>query len=250
MRSFKFIFVVLSLVLTFSTSFGQNKKIAVVTFYVDKHIGFSELNENAALLAAIGSLAENPNFDLTSVLNNFHEVFFTEYSKKFPFDIVPEEEVLGNELYQNYESKWGETSDDERSIFMQRYLAYPGYKPMEESLGKKNRNDLKMLEIFKDVDGVMFVYLDYNFVPKMAIGGMGSAGVKANVRMKLWNKEGKRVFAFNESAVSKKSVGMAAGIPVMDVKKLLPLCESASEELLKDLEKKLAKIAKKAAKKL
>ena len=77
-----------------------------------------------------------------------------------------------------------------------------------------------------------------------------TAGVRAFVRIKLWNKDGKKVFSINEYGTSKKSVGIVAGIPIMKAEKLLPLCESASEKLVADLSKRLKKVAKKAAKKL
>ena len=41
---------------------------------------------------------------------------------------------------------------------------------------------------------------------------------------------------------------MVGGIPVMSPKKILPMCESALEKLMKDLEKRLPKIIKKADK--
>lgn len=233
---------------------AQRKKVAVVTFYVSKHIDFDALGGGAALASGIASLSEDPKFDLTSVLKNFHDVFFNEYAKVFPFDLVPESEVLSNEEYQNYVSNWGETEDAERSKLMQQYITYEGYKPLIEtsSLGNKAlkaaSNHARMLEIFKGkVDGVMFVYLDYGFVKK----SMGlAAGIQAFVRMKIWNTEGEKVFKINELATSKKSVPMVAGVPLMKVDELLPLCESASEELVEDLGKRIKKIASKSAKKL
>lgn len=238
------------LVLAFAgTCIAQNKKVAVVTFYVNKYIGTDQLGGAASLVSGVATLAEDPDFDLTSVLNNFHDTFFDEYAQTFPFELLPEEEVIGNPDYQAYESIGGETSDVDREKFFQQYIAYEGYKPLAEYiLAGKNRNEKQMLEIFKDqVDGVMFVYLDYNFVRGML--GV-TANVQAYARMKLWNKEGKRVFALNEFATSKKSVAAVGGIPVMDTKELLPLCEDASERLMADLGKKIGKIVKKANKKL
>ncbi|MGB3465936.1 MAG: hypothetical protein WBA74_11730 [Cyclobacteriaceae bacterium] len=249
----KFI-VVLLMLCAFYQANAQRKKVAVVTFYVNKHIGFEALGGGAALAGSIASLSEDPKFDLTSVLNNFHDVFFTEYAEQFPFDLLPEEEVLNNAEYQDYVSNFGETNDEERDKLFQQYITYEGYKPLIEtaSLGNKNlkakSNEMRMLEIFEGkVDGVMFVYLDYGFVKK----SMGlAAGIQAYARMKLWNTEGKKVFKINEVATSKKSVPVVAGVPVMKVDKLLPLCENASEELIEDLGKRLKKIAGKADKKL
>ena len=180
---------------------AQKKKVAVVTFYVNKHIDFNSLGGGAALAGGIASLSEDPKFDLTSVLNNFHDVFFNEYAKVFPFDLLPESVVLSNDEYAEYVSNWGETKDEDRNGFVRKSMGL-------------------------------------------------AAGIQAFVRMKIWNSEGEKVFKINELATSKKSVPMVAGVPVMKVDKLLPLCESASEELIEDLGKRIKKIASKSAKKL
>lgn len=107
---------------------------------------------------------------------------------------------------------------------------------------------MQMVEMFKDeADGVMFVSMGYEFIKKPA---PFTAGIRAFVRIKIWNNEGKRVLSINEYGTSKKSVAIVGGIPIMKPEKLLPLCESASEKLVKDLDKKIGKIAKKSAKKL
>ena len=228
--------------------FSQNKKVALTTFWVTKHIGTSGLGGGPALAAAIASLSDNPDFNLQPVLDNFYNTFTKEYAKQFPFDIMPEEDVLKREEYVNYESRWGEDKDEDRHKMLQRYLTPEGYKPMIETLFKgKHNNTMRMLEIFKDADGVMFVTMGYNFIKKAV---PFTAGVQAYVKIKLWNKEGKKVFSINELGTSKKSVAIVGGIPIMKTDKLLPLCESASEKLVADLSKRLGKVAKKAAKKL
>ena len=229
---------------------ADRKTAAVCTFFVSKYIDFSELNGNAALAGSIATLADDPKFDLTSVLNNFHDKFFNTYAKAFPFDLMAESEVINNEQYKAYESKFGESGDADLSKIRQRYLCVEGYKPLQNfGLSKDNKNSTQMLKIFDSADGVMFVYLNYSFVPKLAVGGTGSAGIRATINFRLWNKEGKKVFDMSESAVSKKTVALVGGIPAMKLDKLLPMCENASAELMEDLEKRLPKIAKKVEKK-
>ena len=48
-------------------------------------------------------------------------------------------------------------------------------------------------------------------------------GVQAYIKIKLWNKEGKKSFVIHEFGTSKKSVGIVGGIPLMKAEKLLPL---------------------------
>ena len=231
---------------------ADRKKVAVVTFYCDKWIDMSDLGGTAALLSAAGTLAEDTTFDIKKVLTNFHDVFFNEFSKQLPFDLLPESEVIGNEDYKAFQSYWDETSDKDNHKLMQRYATVDGYKPLLEMLTKaEKRNENRMLEIFGDkVDGVMFVYLDFSMVQKVAIGGTGAAGISSYCRIKLWNKEGKKVFAINESAMSKGTVAVVGGIPIMKPEKILPLCEDSSEKLLADLRKRLGKIVSKSADKL
>jgi hypothetical protein len=237
---------------TISAISADRKKVAVVTFYCDKWIDMSDLGGTAALMSAAGTLAEDTTFDIKKVLTNFHDVFFNEFSKQLPFDLLPESEVIGNEDYKAFQSYWDETSDKDQKKLLQRYATVDGYKPLLEMLTKsEKRNENRMLEIFGDkVDGVMFVYLDFSMVQKVAIGGTGAAGISSYCRIKLWNKEGKKVFAINESAMSKGTVAVVGGIPIMKPEKILPLCEDSSEKLLADLRKRLGKIVSKSAEKL
>ena len=235
-----------------SSSFlsAQKKNVAVVTCYVDKYLDASELNGNAALLSGIATLAKDERFDLTSVLAKFHDDFFNTYAKEFTFDLVPEADVLGNEAYKNFDSRSGE-SDQDGTRIMDSSLPYPGYKVLiPNALKRENSNKFKMLQIFKGkADGVMFINLGFKFQPKVAVGGMGTAGVAAVMNIMLFDEAGDRVFNFVEYATAKKSVPMVSGVPVLDLDKIKPLCEEASENLMKDMLEKMPKLIKKIDKK-
>lgn len=248
MKKVKFL-LSLSLIIFLMGNVHGQKKVALTTFYVSKHIGFDELGGNAALAASIASLSENPDFNLQPVLDNFYTTFTKDYAPQFPFELLPENEVIGNDKYKAYEGRYNESKDVDRSKLFQRYLTAEGYKPLQESIVKGEKsNQMQMVEMFKETaDGVMFVSMGYDFVKKPV---PFTAGVRAYVRIKVWNKEGKKVFSINEYGTSKESVAIVGGIPVMKTEKLLPLCESASEKLVADLNKKLKKKAAKAAKKL
>lgn len=246
MKKITLIMIVLSFGL--SSRINSQKKVALTSFWVSKHIGFEQIGGNASLVAAIASLSEDPNFNLQPVLDNFYKTFTEDYSENFPFELMSEEDVIKRPEYIAYEGRFNEDKDADRSKLFQRYLTPEGYKPLVESLFKGEKsNQMQMIKMFNDVDGVMFVSMGYEFVKKTA---PFTAGVRAFVRIKLWNKEGKKVFAINEYGISKKSVGIVGGIPLMKPEKLLPLCESASEKLVSDLSKKISKVSKKAAKKL
>ena len=246
MKKILLIIIVLGLGLT--TTINSQKKVALTSFWVSKHIGFEQIGGNAGLIAAIASLSENPNFNLQPVLDNFYKTFTEEYSENFPFELMSEKDVIKRPEYIAYQGRFNEGKDAERSKLFQLYLSPKGYKPLVESLFKGEKsNQMQMLKIFNDVDGVMFVSMGYEFIKKTV---PFTAGVRAFVHIKLWNKEGKKVFTINEYGISKNSVGIVGGIPLMNPEKLLPLCESASEKLVLDLSKKIGKVTKKAAKKL
>lgn len=239
------LFCVLSLFMQVSAQDGE-KKVAVITFFVDRQIGISDLSTNAAVAAnMVTMMVKDSNFNLQPVLDDFKSKFFSEYVKFFPFAMKPEAEVLENKEYQAFEETF--------HFNFSRPLTPSGYKviyPGNVLRRKANRTQHKMLDIFPDVDGVMYVYLNYSFEKQFALGGIGTAGIRAICSIWLYNKEGKKVFMITESAVSDGTVGMLAGVPVMDLKKILPLCYDASARLFEDLNDRFPTIASKAKKKL
>lgn len=223
------------------------KKVAVVTFFVSKQIGLGD--GNAQLASRVTDLADNPNFNLQPVLDTFYSKFFNNFAQKFPFELMPEDYVIKNETYKSFDT----SSVGIVVLLSGRELNPAGYKtiyPGGALQKSENRNQNKLLEIFPESDGVMFVWMDYEFVPKKGFAGMGTCGMKATINLWLYNKEGKKVFRISEYATSKKQVAMVGGIPVTAFDKVLPLCEDASERLLVELEEKLDKISRKVDAKL
>lgn len=203
----------------------------------------------AQVLQLLSLHLQRINFNLQPVLDNFYKTFTEEYSKQFPFELLPESEVLENPDYMAYKGRFNESKDADRSKLFQRYLTPKTYKPLVKSLTKGEKsNQMQMVQMFKDkADGVMFVSMGYEFIKKPV---PFTAGIRAYVRIQIWNKEGKKVLGIMEYGTSKQTVGIVGGIPIMKVEKLLPLCESASDKLVADLNKKMKKITAKAAKKL
>ncbi|MEM6642272.1 MAG: hypothetical protein AAF616_04760 [Bacteroidota bacterium] len=240
----------LAAVIVAVASFAQDKKVAVVTFYVNKSISMADLDGAAGAAASIASVAGNPNFDLESILIKFHKKFFTEYAEVLPFEFVPEEKVITSESYQNLKYAWDKQGDRKKTSIRRVLTSIDGYKILlTDSFDKKGQLDV-IDAIEGEVDGILYVNLGYAFVKKLAVGGMGTAGVEARIEMLLYNSEGKNVFRIYENAKSKNSVALVKGIPVMEVEKILPLCQDASDQLLEDMSGHLKKINKKVDKKL
>ncbi len=224
---------------------AQDKKVAVVSFYTDKIIDFTDLNIGSEeLITRVAKLRDNPDFDLTPMLDRFHGEFFDEYAEKLPFELVPETTVINDPDYIAFTPKYDKSEEE-----LKRYVVYDGYKLIYEgALGKFNEEG--MAKIFNEYDGVMFVELHFGLVKGFGIGGTSSLKMNAYARMALYDNTGKKVFAINESAKSKKTAMMVGGLPVLSPKKILPMCDSALDQLMKDLDKNLKKITKKAGKKL
>ncbi|MEF3080138.1 hypothetical protein [Winogradskyella poriferorum] len=243
MKKITFVIAFLSL---FMISNAQKKKVAIVTFYADKTIDLSEVDASADFIAKNTNLSNDPNFNLSKPLEDFHKAFFNDYVGEFDFELVSEETVLALPEYKEFEAEYG----DYKNLGNQEaFEAVEGYKVIQ-SFG--SRLEVKNLEPIADalgVDAVMFVRLSYKF-NKTGIGKLGYYSVQARVSLDLFSKDNKSIFQFSEIAGSKKKAVMVGGIPVMTPEKIQPMCESATEELITDMNKKIDRLSKKANKKL
>ena len=144
--------------------------------------------------------------------------------------------------------------DNLNEAILDRFIAIEGYNVLLTggNMLRSWRTESHLITILEDmnVDGVLFVYLHYAWEPKVALGGLGNAGIRAYINMELFNKEAKKVFNLEEYATSKKGVALIQGAPVFNYDKLMPMCESATDELLDDLDKKIPKYIKKVNKNL
>ena len=50
---------------------AQVKKVALTSFWVNKHINFEQLGGAAGLAASVATLSESPDFNLQPVLDSF-----------------------------------------------------------------------------------------------------------------------------------------------------------------------------------
>lgn len=233
------------MLMTIST-FAQRKKVAVVTFYANKMVEFNELGIGSEeLIKDVLDLRDNPNFNLTPLLEQYHTNFFNDYASAFPFDLLPESNIVDSEKYKNFEPKY-----DLNQYEAKNYLNYGNYKYIYEGiLGKYNEEGIAKL-FADEADGVLFVNIDFAFEKGFGVGKTMSIKMRATTRIALYNKKGEKVFAFSESERSKKTGVMVGGIPVVKPEKILPMCESALTELMGDLKKRIAKIISKTDKKL
>lgn len=238
--------ILLLIVVISTTTFAQKKKVAVVTFYANKMISFDGLGAGYDfILKDVLNLRDDPNFNLSPLLEKYHSNFFNEYSKEFPFELVKEQEVLSNPNYVSFTPKYELSTYNAKN-----YLVYNNYKYVYEGFAGKFNEEGLAKALADKVDGVLFVYIDFGLVPGFGIGKTMTIKMRATTRIALYNKTGEKVFAFSEGENSKKTSVMVGGIPVINPEKLLPMCDSALEELMGDLQKRIAKIVKKTDAKL
>ena len=239
MRKIKMMFAVVLCTVS-AMGIAQTKKVAVVTFYADKQVGLKDVGLEAVSL--VTDLRNDPNFNLAPLVQQFHDKFFKEYATKLPFTLLPETTVTSNAAYQSFKPEF------EPGFEATRYVTAPGYQPITPNYGKANVQ--AMTKLFGDADGVLFVYVTFELNKGFGIGGTASTKMQAYTNIVLYNKKGEKVFTINEHANSKKTGIMVGGVPVMKSDKILPMCQSALEELMADLDKRIEKIIDKTAKKL
>ena len=143
--------------LLITVGYAQNKKVAVVTFYVVKKIGVADFG--SAANAAVMKLSDDPDFNMVPLLKNFHTQFFDTYSKEFPFQLLPEEQVTNNDAYKAFIPLGSAAT----GVFKDTYnVPFDGYKVVLPVTGHENERNL--LNIFNQCDGVMKVYIDFDLV--------------------------------------------------------------------------------------
>jgi len=238
----KIILPVLMLLLAFTSSFAQEKRVALVTFYGDKKIGGTGMS-------TVGeSLMKDPNFNLQPLVEKAYDRFVNEFAKDFPFKLIDAKEISGNADYQAYQSSMlVDTTKGFNKIAGLQYAIVPGmiwaYGDKQGLISTAKYDPCNLAKIFSSADGVLFVSMDYEFESR----AMGfAAGAVAYLNMFLYDKSCGKIFRIRERAVSKGKVPAVAGVPIMNVEKIQPLCQDATDELFDDLKGRLAKIVKKS----
>ena len=235
-----FVFVVLFTL----QSFAQEKKVALVSLYMPKHLGVVDKPSQQDLLNS-AKLAEDTAWHILPILKNFGVQFFKNDADKFPFRLLPEKEVLGNRDYRQFIPESGNVDD---ILSFRTNLPVPGYQVLPDQ--KKNDNEKEMFVIFPDCDGIMKIFVKFE-LDKRGVGPkMALVKIKASATISLFNKKGQKVFETTKSALSQLSGSQITGIPFMVPKKLLPLCENAADELLITLQHDMPGIGERAAARL
>jgi hypothetical protein len=243
-KSLLTVLCLLAVILAPVSVYAQAKKVALVSFYSDKKIGGTGMGTLAE------SLIKDPSFNLQPLVDKVYDRFTTEFAKDFPFELIGYDEIINTPGYREFETSL--VADTNKGISKAMGIQYARAKELVLAyggptllIGDDKLDQCRMLKLFPSADGVMFVSMDYEIEPR----AMGfAAGVTCNITISLFDKSCNKVFRIKESAKSSSKVPAIKGIPVMDPKKIQPMCEEATEALFEDLQGRLPKMVKKAGK--
>lgn len=229
---------------------AQLNKVALISVY-----GNRSLSDNPLEKAMNEKLLKDSSFNLMPFVERFCTIINTDLLKEFPFAFVPKEEVINAPGYKDlvkYTSRG--MRDSAYTIdqgFVSPYNVAQGYIPIA-SFGIYNDVEAikKAFEVLPpDVDGVMIAYLSYSFYDQVGAMGIAVKKVRAYVNLKIFNREGKRIFKLTEYETSSNGVAAFGGF-VAETKKIMPYLTDASDQLFDAMKKKLPKSLAKMAKKI
>ena len=90
--------------------------------YVDKYIGANKIVETSREATYEMTKKDDPRFDLRPILQDFHKTITKDYIKEFPFEMIPEEDVLNHVMYKAYKGLDGVESQDSVEIISGRLM--------------------------------------------------------------------------------------------------------------------------------
>ena len=238
MKKIFLIFLATSLI---SSSFGQMNKVALVSFYANKQIDASDFT---GIGVAIQMLAKDSNFNLQPIIEKFKGKLYSELASEMPFEFVPDEKIINNDRYKSLSANFNPP------LGKFYYTSPKGYDFLPNS--KKYLDSLFWAFEDENIDGLMFIDVNYKLNKQFEAMGFGTAKVIATVLITIYNKKKKRVFYMPVFQPSDNKLKFALGGSALEAEKILPLCEETTDKcymrMKEKLPRKLAKMKKKMAK--
>jgi hypothetical protein len=229
---------------------AQLNKVALISVY-----GNRNLSDNPLEKAMNEQLLNDSSFNLMPFVEKFCTIINDDLLKEFPFPFVPKEEVINAPGYKELEKYTREgtkgSTYDIAEGKVPIYNVAKGYIPIASfGIVDDVAAIKKAFEVLPaDVDGVMIAFLSFDLVDQAGAMGITVKKVRAYVNIKIFNREGKRIFKLKEYETSDKGMVAVAGF-VAETKKIMPHIKDASEQLYEAMKKKLPKSLAKLAKKI
>jgi len=209
-------------------------KVAVTSFFLDKEVDFSLMqafNDDSKDL--IQKLVDDPEFELTSILNDFYVFFEGEALNKFPFEPL----MASVNTFDGYSDLKIEYKYEKP----ENHLVYHGFL----TLGSKYISGYSTMMNENELQGIMTVYLQF-FVRKNGLKTV----IQTQVNVNVWNAEGKKALTYKEYGISKEGVTTFAGWVIDKKDEVMPMFTSSLENLKEKMNNNLEKRSLKSIKKL
>lgn len=229
----------LALLCTVAAS-AQVQKAALISVFGDRN-----LSDNPLDTKIYEALMKDSSFNLVPIVNKFDVTIREKFIPQFPFTFASKDEVVKAAGYPELKalttwakSEWYTTAADQ-------YVSIAAFGVLDDTEAIKK----SFTVVQNGVDAVMIAYINFKIYAAGGIGPLAKQKVYAYVNLKIFNKDGKRIFRLRERATSDEGVLSVAGI-ITDLDKVMPMIESASTNLLQDMEEKLPKSLAKMAKQM
>jgi hypothetical protein len=228
---------------------AQLTKVAVISVFGDKN-----LTDNPLETEMYKAILEDDSWDMQAMINEFDKLLLDEIVPLFPFPFMAKEEVVTAEGYKGLHEKTSYYSSNETGQKMISYNTVPAENYVAiAAFGLAMNDDEAILASFdllpEDVDGVMIAYINFNIYTEAGALGITTEKIIANCNIKIFNREGSRIFKLKENERSNSGVTAVGGF-VTDPDKIIPLIVEAKDNLFEALKKKLPKKLAKMAKKI
>lgn len=234
------LFVLFAVTMVF-VSEAQIKKAAIISVF-----GSRNLSDNPLETQLYETIMKDSSFNLKPVMTKFEEAIQEAFIPQFPFPFLTKQEVTGHEGYAGLADLTKYGRDNWTTTSAEGYIPIAAYGIADDV------DAIKAAFQFYDVDAVMIVFINFNIYDAGGYGQLAKKKIYANVNVKLFDKDGERIFKLKERATSNSGV-LAVGGVITDVSKLMPMINESSDNLISDmnkvLPKKLAKMAEELAKK-
>ncbi|MEX1188836.1 MAG: hypothetical protein WED33_06215 [Bacteroidia bacterium] len=234
--------IIQTLVLVALCSIGhaQLDKVALISVFGDRNLSDSPLETKI-----YEALMKDSSFNLVPIVNKFDVTIRETFLPQFPFPFLDKSEVVDADGYPEIKELTRWAKNDWSTTPADKYVSIAAY-----GIADDNDAIAKSFEILGDeIDGVMIAYINFNIYDAGGVGPLAKKKVYAYVNIKIFDRQGNRIFKLKERASSDKGVLSVSGI-ITDLDKVLPMIESASNNLLEDMVKKLPKSLNKMAKKI
>ncbi|MEO7990565.1 MAG: hypothetical protein ABI663_13550 [Chryseolinea sp.] len=227
-------------ILVCTTASAQINKAALISVFGDRN-----LSDNPLDTKIYEAIMKDTAFNLTPIVNKFDKTIREKFLPQFPFPFLAKDEVVKAQGYAELKELTRWAKDNWYSTPADSYVPIAAFGVADDTDAIK-----KSFEVVQQgVDGVMIAYVSFNIYDAGGFGPMAKKKVYAYVNLKIFNKEGKRIFKLKERASSDEGVLAVGGI-ITDFGKLKPMIASAADNLLKDMEDKLAKSLAKMTKQM